>query len=499
MSRRQGIALAAVPAGLLGVLAVWSQADVAGSSLWLIAIDITVGLAFIVSAMLSPAATRERLLFGSVGSLWLLGSVFPAAGLTHQAVLAIALLAFPSGRLAGIVRWILAGLAVPLAFGLIPQPGVAVLLATIGLVAARGSALGRFPAASAITLAVVLAGSWWLSRGTAVGYNPQLALVAYQATLLMIAAAFPFAAREAIASRARVVDRILGEETTAGLAGFGVVLADALRDPSIQVLRPEDAPASSRNRLEVSDAGSLVAVIDYSAPTLDDPTIAEAVASAVRIAVRREQLERELGAQLFDLESARARLVAVADRQREATANRLRKDVVTPLRQATSDLEEARARVEDGEASDALGIVVTELNTAQTELMGLVSGIPSSRLGGGRLRDAIRAMAQRSGIPVEVTAAPIEADVDTETTLFYVCSEALANAIKHAGAHRIDIVLVEEGDLIALKISDDGRGGADPSGTGLKGLADRVASRGGRLRVDSPPGAGTTVTTTLPR
>ena len=252
MSRRQGIALAAVPAGLLGVLAVWSQADVPGSSLWLIAIDITVGLAFIVSAMLSPAATRERLLFGSVGSLWLLGSVFPAAGLTHQAVLAIALLAFPSGRLAGIVRWILAGLAVPLAFGLIPQPGVAVLLATIGLVAARGSALGRFPAASAITLAVVLAGSWWLSRGTAVGYNPQLALVAYQATLLMIAAAFPFAAREAIVSRARVVDRILGEETTAGLAGFGVVLADALRDPSI--LGP---PARRRSSIIPEPAGGI--------------------------------------------------------------------------------------------------------------------------------------------------------------------------------------------------------------------------------------------------
>ena len=217
-----------------------SQADAPGHPAWLIAIDVAVGLGFIVSGMLASGPARERLLVGSVGFLWLLGSVFPAARLTHQAALAIALLAFPSGKLSGVLRWTLAGLAVTLAFGLIPQPGIAVIFAAIGLTATSASAVGRFPAASAITLAVVLAGSWWLSRGTAVGYDPQLALVAYQLTLLMIAVAFPIAAREAMTSRARVADRILGEETTLGLAGLGAVLADALRDPTIQVRRPDD-------------------------------------------------------------------------------------------------------------------------------------------------------------------------------------------------------------------------------------------------------------------
>jgi len=153
----------------------------------------------------------------------------------------------------------------------------------------------------------------------------------------------------------------------------------------------------------------------------------------------------------------------------------------------------------DGEAAEALEIVTRELKTAQTEVMGLVSGVPPRRLGDGRLVDAIRAMTQRSGIPVEVTAAPIDSDVDTETTLFYVCSEAMTNTVKHAGARRIEVTLDEQADLITLRVSDDGRGGADPSGTGLQGLADRVASRGGRLRVDSPPGAGTTIMATLPR
>ena len=80
-----------------------------------------------------------------------------------------------------------------------------------------------------------------------------------------------------------------------------------------------------------------------------------------------------------------------------------------------------------------------------------------------------------------------------------MCSEAMANAVKHAGARRIEVTLDEQADLITLRVSDDGRGGADPSGTGLQGLADRVSSRGGRLRVDSPPGAGTTIMATLPR
>ena len=175
-------------------------------------------------------------------------------------------------------------------------------------------------------------------------------------------------------------------------------------------------------------------------------------------------------------------------------------EVVPPIRRATPRTSTRWLLAStEGRRSKHSRSSSAKLNTAQTEVMGLVSGIPPSRLGDGRLANAIRAMAQRSGIPVEVTAAPIEADAETETTLFYVCSEAMANAVKHADARRIDVLLDEGANAITLRVSDDGRGGADPSGTGLQGLADRVASRGGRLRVDSPPGAGTTMTATLPR
>jgi signal transduction histidine kinase len=98
-----------------------------------------------------------------------------------------------------------------------------------------------------------------------------------------------------------------------------------------------------------------------------------------------------------------------------------------------------------------------------------------------------------------VSSTPAAADVDTETALFYVVSEALANSVKHAEACGIGIELIDDPDRIGVRVVDDGRGGADPGGAGLQGLADRVAARGGRLRVDSPPGTGTTITATIPR
>jgi signal transduction histidine kinase len=85
-----------------------------------------------------------------------------------------------------------------------------------------------------------------------------------------------------------------------------------------------------------------------------------------------------------------------------------------------------------------------------------------------------------------------------ETALFYVSSEALANAVKHAQASQVTVDLHRTGRRLELRVADDGRGGADPKGSGLTGLADRVAAVGGRLRVDSSPGAGTVVAAVVP-
>ena len=104
------------------------------------------------------------------------------------------------------------------------------------------------------------------------------------------------------------------------------------------------------------------------------------------------------------------------------------------------------------------------------EIVELVAGVPPAQLGGGRLRDALDAVAPRSPVPVSVTfSIDAAGDADTETALFYICSEALANAVKHADANRIDITLRRVNSAIEAVISDDGRGGADPSGRGCRG------------------------------
>ena len=118
-------------------------------------------------------------------------------------------------------------------------------------------------------------------------------------------------------------------------------------------------------------------------------------------------------------------------------------------------------------------------------------------LGDGRLASELRALA-RSGVPaVDVEAdAQATGDATTETALYYIASEALANAMKHADASRIDLRLTRAGDdMLRLEVEDDGRGGAE-SGAAIRRRVDALA---GELSVESPPGRGTRVTVAVPR
>jgi signal transduction histidine kinase len=152
-----------------------------------------------------------------------------------------------------------------------------------------------------------------------------------------------------------------------------------------------------------------------------------------------------------------------------------------------------------GSAAEAIDIAIQEVTAATEEVMALIGGVPPAVLGGGRLREALEMLTRRSPVAVRLTATPdARGDAALETTLFYVCSEALTNATKHSGASQIVVAIDGSDHDVTLSVSDDGCGGAELAGSGLQGLADRLASRGGRLRVESPPGAGTTVTATIP-
>lgn len=128
----------------------------------------------------------------------------------------------------------------------------------------------------------------------------------------------------------------------------------------------------------------------------------------------------------------------------------------------------------------------------------LAQGVRPAHLDDG-LDVALRELAGRTPVPVSVDVGADRFPVDIEATAYFVACEALTNAVKHSGATDIELrARLLDGRLV-LVVSDNGVGGAHPArGTGLRGLCDRVAAQGGRLQVESGPGAGTVLTAELP-
>jgi signal transduction histidine kinase len=130
----------------------------------------------------------------------------------------------------------------------------------------------------------------------------------------------------------------------------------------------------------------------------------------------------------------------------------------------------------------------------------MARGIHPAILSEGGLARALRALARRSPIPVDVAFAADRALPErVEVSAYYVVSEALTNAVKHAHASSISVAVETVDEMVRISVKDDGLGGADFSrGTGLVGLKDRVEALGGRILLDSPHAAGTTLDVELP-
>jgi signal transduction histidine kinase/ketosteroid isomerase-like protein len=200
------------------------------------------------------------------------------------------------------------------------------------------------------------------------------------------------------------------------------------------------------------------------------------------------------------LAASRARIVAAAD----ATRRRVERDLHDGAQQRLVSLALRVRRGVSGTVPPEVRALVDELATEITEIVEelreLARGLHPAVLAEGGLRPALRMLARRSAVPVE-----LDCSVDwrlpepIELAAYYVVAEALTNAVKHAGASSA-VVTVDSGEgLLLVRVSDDSSGGADPaSGSGLSGLADRVEALGGRLSLHSPRGEGTSVQITLP-
>jgi signal transduction histidine kinase len=219
------------------------------------------------------------------------------------------------------------------------------------------------------------------------------------------------------------------------------------------------------------------------------------------IAVIRDFTEQRAAQE--ELRQSRSRIIDATVAERRRLERDLHDGAQQRLVTVSLALRLARTRLRedaDSAAIQGLNEAGDELKTALLELRELARGIHPAILTEAGLGPAMESLAARSAVPAEVTEVPTRRlSPAIESTAYFVVSEGLANAAKYASATRATVSAVCARDSLRVEISDDGVGGADPArGSGLRGLADRVAAIGGSMLIDSPARGGTRLVVDLP-
>jgi signal transduction histidine kinase len=215
-------------------------------------------------------------------------------------------------------------------------------------------------------------------------------------------------------------------------------------------------------------------------------------------------LREEVRARTTDVAASRSRLVETADAARRGLAEELRQGPGRRLERVASLLHGAATGKLAGihpqdSLGEAFGVLTAGLDRTQAVLRDLVVGIHPPALTAGGLRAALPELVQLLPIPVSLSIPPGRFPANVETAGYFVCSEALTNIARHAKASHAWIRVWHQDRCLHMEIADDGIGGARVGGgSGLRGLADRLAALGGALSVDSPPASGTRLMVDLP-
>jgi signal transduction histidine kinase len=322
-------------------------------------------------------------------------------------------------------------------------------------------------------------------------------------------------------SRAGAVGDLVERLNAQGVEGESLrdALSDALGDRSLTLAfwsrgseryvdahgQPVDLPPpTSRSRAvtEIERESVPVAAIVHDAALLDEPGLVRAAGAAAALALENERLEAELKARVADLQVSRAKVIEVGMAERRALERNLHDGAQQRLVALSLQLGLARAklRTDADVAERILDGARTELASALEELRELARGIHPAILTDRGLAPALEALASRAPVPVEVGEVPEgRMPMPVEAVAYFVVAESLTNMAKYADAEYASVRVLRENGYAVVEIEDNGIGGADPSaGSGLRGLADRLAALDGRLEVDSPPGVGTTVRARIP-
>lgn len=213
-------------------------------------------------------------------------------------------------------------------------------------------------------------------------------------------------------------------------------------------------------------------------------------------------LHREPGRPEPHLDEWHARIVAAVDESRRRIERDLHDGAQQRLATLVIQLRAAACDVTAGpeELREVLALAADAVTAALDEVREIARGVHPAVLSEGGLAPALRALARRSLVPVELTVSTGGRLVERiEVTAYYVVAELLTNAVKHASASVARVTVVKQDRTLRLSICDDGVGGADPArGSGLIGLRDRVEAIGGTILLRSPAGAGTAAFVSLP-
>jgi signal transduction histidine kinase len=288
-------------------------------------------------------------------------------------------------------------------------------------------------------------------------------------------------------------------------------LARALHDDSLQVAywlpmrrtyadeagRPVELPDDGRSVTKLDDIAAIV-----HDPELD-PKLVEAASAAARLALHNARLQADVSAQLAKVEESRRRIVTAGDEERRKIERNLHDGAQQRLVALALELRIAQREfgTDNAQLEAVLAGAVSELQIAVEELRELARGVHPAVLTEEGLGGALESLASRTPLPVRIESAPDERmPGEIEAAAYFVACEAIANAVKHAHATQISVSAQRQNGRLVIEVEDDGVGGAreNGSGSGLRGLLDRVEAHGGTLRIESEPGEGTRVIGELP-
>lgn len=320
-------------------------------------------------------------------------------------------------------------------------------------------------------------------------------------------------------------DRLVGLVADLQAVGPGTALRGALRralsDPGLDIAYlhtgtggwVDDAGQAVRSPYEttgravspIERGGEPIGALVHDPVLLRNPERLRAAIGAAGLAIDNEQLKAELRAQLLDVRASRARIVEAGDRERQRVERNLHDGAQQRLVGLALTLRLLRSRAGAGTGADAataalLDEAARDLDDALSELRELSRGLHPSIVTESGLGAAFETLAERPGTPV-VLALDLSETLPEAVAVgaYYVVAEALANVNKHAGATEAVLSAVIDDGVLRVGVADDGRGGASSApGSGLEGLADRVAALGGRLEVRSPVGGGTALVAEIP-